>query len=141
MFDDGGVVPQPLLPAREGLLLDLRILVVLEYDGAFPLPPLVWSELTTDRTQYLTHHYLIDLVAGGSLAVICFYYFLPDEFRHLRPSATPRTNSIPLDEESGKMNSNGHADGYGGWEEEDDEASGGLMRDPSVDIEGRSGMV
>lgn len=43
---------------------------------------LYWS------TMYLTHHYLVDLVAGGSLAVVFFYYFLPANLRHL-PSSFP----------------------------------------------------
>lgn len=32
-------------------------------------------------TMYLMHHYLIDLVAGGCFATICFYLFLPDDTR------------------------------------------------------------
>lgn len=34
----------------------------------------------------MTHHYLIDLVAGGSLAVTCFYLYLPEDLRHLHPA-------------------------------------------------------
>ncbi|GAA5995955.1 phosphatase PAP2 family protein [Rhodotorula paludigena] len=101
---------------------------------------LYWS------TMYLTHHYLIDLVAGGSLSCIFFYYYLskmPDELRHPTTHGVPagpyRANSstaIPLDEESGlpktfahtpggaNGSSNGHADGYGGWEEDDDASDG-----------------
>lgn len=60
---------------------------------------------------------------------------MPDELRHptKRPvqpyRATPLTNSIPLDEESGLPKpfahhsagaTNGHANGYGGWEGDDD---------------------
>lgn len=41
---------------------------------------LYWS------TMYLTHHYLVDLVAGGGLAVTAFYYFLPPNLRHLSTS-------------------------------------------------------
>ncbi|GAA5985296.1 hypothetical protein JCM10908_002609 [Rhodotorula pacifica] len=95
---------------------------------------LYWS------TMYLTHHYLIDLVAGGSLTCIFFYYYLskmPDELRHptARPlppyRATPLNNSIPLDEESGlpkpfahQAATNGHANGYGGWEGDEDADDG-----------------
>lgn len=34
-------------------------------------------------TMYLTHHYLIDVVAGGCLAVAAFYFFMPEEFKDL----------------------------------------------------------
>ncbi len=34
-------------------------------------------------TMYLTHHYLIDVVGGGCLAMGCFYSFMPKEFRQL----------------------------------------------------------
>ncbi|GAA6018921.1 hypothetical protein JCM10207_009199 [Rhodosporidiobolus poonsookiae] len=99
---------------------------------------LYWS------TMYLTHHYLIDLVAGGSLTCIFFYYYLskmPDELRHptthgapapYRSSSYTGAGAIPLDEESGlpstfahTANGNGHANGYGGWEDDDDEAGSG----------------
>ncbi|KAJ7207967.1 hypothetical protein GGX14DRAFT_634619 [Mycena pura] len=33
-------------------------------------------------TMYLSHHYLIDVVGGGCLAVLFFYLYLPDEFRN-----------------------------------------------------------
>lgn len=63
--------------------------------------------------QYLTHHYLIDLVAGGSLTVICFYYFMPDEFRNVNaPPAHDNAGDIPLDVE-GRF---GRSNGFGGWE-------------------------
>ncbi|GAA6039242.1 hypothetical protein JCM8097_003223 [Rhodosporidiobolus ruineniae] len=102
---------------------------------------LYWS------TMYLTHHYLIDLVAGGSLTCGFFYYYLnkmPDELRHPtthgKPAAPFRSSSfvgaanaggIPLDEESGLPRTfahtggaaNGHANGYGGWEDDDADTS------------------
>ena len=75
--------------------------------------------------QYLTHHYLIDLVAGGSLTCAFFYYYLskmPDELRHPTTHGVPaayRTRSastaIPLDEESGLPKTFAHtANGGGG---------------------------
>ncbi|GAA5869108.1 hypothetical protein JCM1840_000471 [Sporobolomyces johnsonii] len=95
---------------------------------------------------YLTHHYLIDLVAGGSLTCAFFYYYLskmPDELRHPTTHGAPSTpyrsglaNAIPLDEESGLPKTfahyangyangngagNGHANGYGGWEDDDED--------------------
>jgi len=102
------------------------------------------ADLAGSITQYLTHHYLIDLVAGGSLTCAFFYYFLskmPDQLRHPTTKGMPATpyhsgNAIPLDEESGlpktfahtaaqngsaKGQGNGHPDSYGGWEEDDDE--------------------
>ncbi|EMS21619.1 hypothetical protein NBRC10512_002799 [Rhodotorula toruloides] len=90
---------------------------------------------------YLTHHYLIDLVAGGSLTCAFFYYYLskmPDELRHPTTPVAPyraraSSSAIPLDEESGLPRtfahtaagkaSNGHANGYGGWESDDAGAS------------------
>ncbi|BGP19154.1 hypothetical protein JCM10213_006500 [Rhodosporidiobolus nylandii] len=101
---------------------------------------LYWS------TMYLTHHYLIDLVAGGSLTCIFFFYYLskmPDELRHPTTSGAParpfRSSSfngaanaggIPLDEESGlpkafahTASGAGHANGYGGWEDDEDDGS------------------
>lgn len=94
--------------------------------------------------QYLTHHYLIDLVAGGSLTCAFFYYFLskmPDQLRHPTTRGMPATpyrsgNSIPLDEESGlpktfahsanRNGGGGHPDSYGGWEDDDDYDEGEL---------------
>lgn len=40
-------------------------------------------------TMYLTHHYLIDVVAGACLATACFYLFLPDELRGENATAGP----------------------------------------------------
>ncbi|CEQ41651.1 SPOSA6832_03379, partial [Sporobolomyces salmonicolor] len=99
---------------------------------------LYWS------TMYLTHHYLIDLVAGGSLTCAFFYYYLskmPDELRHPTThgaSSTPYRSglatAIPLDEESGlpktfahyaNGSGNGHANGYGGWEDDDEDGFDG----------------
>lgn len=94
--------------------------------------------LTPHASQYLTHHYLIDLVAGGSLTCIFFYYYLskmPDELRHptLRPQPAPYRAStpllggaIPLDEESGLPKTFAHSaagangKGYGQGERERD---------------------
>ena len=59
---------------------------------------------------------------------------------------------MPLDPESGlpkPLNANGHANGYGGWEADDtDDGEGyempgssmGLLRDNSIDLDGRSRM-
>jgi len=38
---------------------------------------LYWS------TMYLTHHYLIDVVGGGCLALASFFYFMPKEFKDM----------------------------------------------------------
>lgn len=38
---------------------------------------LYWS------TMYLTHHYLIDVVGGGCLALASFFYFMPKEFKDI----------------------------------------------------------
>jgi len=152
VLDHGGALPQPLLPQGPAVLLGLRLPLVLEHDGAFPFllalrldverARTLTHVLSLSRPQYLTHHYLIDLVAGGSLTCAFFYYYLskmPDELRHPTTHGVPaayRTRSastaIPLDEESGLPKSfahtangnggpsNGHTDGYGGWEEDDD---------------------
>ncbi|CAD6973839.1 unnamed protein product [Tilletia controversa] len=46
-------------------------------------------------TMYLMHHYLIDLVAGGCLATLCFYFFLTDEMRIAMEQNYPYRNSAP----------------------------------------------
>lgn len=91
------------------------------------------------REQYLTHHYLIDLVAGGSLAVICFYYYLPEEMRHLHDS-TPTSSRSPSvsngsasrgDPELGIKNGSGNSYGMNGFlgngegSDEEDNLKGG----------------
>lgn len=80
---------------------------------------LYWS------TMYLTHHYLIDLVAGGSLTVVCFYYFMPEGMRNVNAPQTVGNNN-PIDLERSRSN------GYGGWdtdfgsdEEGDGQTTGG----------------
>ncbi|KAF7291483.1 acidPPc domain-containing protein [Mycena kentingensis (nom. inval.)] len=40
-------------------------------------------------TMYLSHHYLIDVVGGGCLAVFFFFLYLPDEFRHPAAATAP----------------------------------------------------
>lgn len=67
------------------------------------------------------------------MAIVFFYALLPDEFRHVSPASSMATapgSSLPLmmgDEEAMGRNkvSNGHANGYGGWEEDevDDETA------------------
>ncbi|KAK4702335.1 hypothetical protein P7C70_g3888, partial [Phenoliferia sp. Uapishka_3] len=90
--------------------------------------PFYWSYIFVLywSTMYLTHHYLIDLVAGGSLAVVCFYYFLPAEFKFIN-APTPTSPSLSMDAESGlpkSLNANGHPNGYGGWEGDDADEEG-----------------
>ncbi|GAA95659.1 uncharacterized protein L969DRAFT_315445 [Mixia osmundae IAM 14324] len=46
-------------------------------------------------TMYLTHHYLIDLVAGAALAVGCFYLLMSEEMRHAPALAADKTSYIP----------------------------------------------
>lgn len=129
-------------------------MAVLEHDGESAVRSSAsrslrgWLALLLSRTssrivpchsQYLTHHYLIDLVAGGSLACAYFYYYLarmPDELRHPTDPTPIFTNSIPLDAEAFGMGGGG-GDGDMDWgiaREAD-----GLMRDNSVDFDGRSG--
>ncbi|ORY84686.1 hypothetical protein BCR35DRAFT_303010 [Leucosporidium creatinivorum] len=101
---------------------------------------LYWS------TMYLTHHYLIDLVAGGSLSCAYFYYYLsrmPDELRHPTGASVHYSNgdALPDDPEAALDSHN-----FGGWGgsvggDDDDgfelpEANTGLMRDNSIDVEG-----
>ncbi|KAJ6558124.1 hypothetical protein B0H19DRAFT_1150004 [Mycena capillaripes] len=40
-------------------------------------------------TMYLSHHYLIDVVAGACMAIFLFYLFLPDEFRDTAVATAP----------------------------------------------------
>lgn len=42
-----------------------------------------WVGILYWATMYLTHHYLIDVVSGGCLAMITFFYFMPKEFKDL----------------------------------------------------------
>lgn len=47
--------------------------------------PFYWAYACTLywATMYLTHHYLVDVVGGGCLALVCFYYFMPKQFKDL----------------------------------------------------------
>ena len=40
-------------------------------------------------TMYLAHHYLIDVVAGASLAVLAFHLFMPASLRVIESDTTP----------------------------------------------------
>ncbi|KAI5450934.1 Phosphatidylinositol:ceramide phosphoinositol transferase (IPC synthase) [Naganishia albida] len=52
--------------------------------------PFYWAYAGTLywATMYLTHHYLVDVVGGGCLALACFYYFMPKEFKDLDTGIT-----------------------------------------------------
>lgn len=58
---------------------------------------LYWS------TMYLTHHYLIDVVAGACLAVIFFYLFLPLEFKNVAAATAPPPNLVGYGYGRGKL--------------------------------------
>ncbi|CED84472.1 Phosphatidic acid phosphatase type 2/haloperoxidase [Phaffia rhodozyma] len=47
-------------------------------------------------TMYLTHHYLIDAVAGACLATFCFYYWLPAELREWETGGVGRFDEYSL---------------------------------------------
>lgn len=40
-------------------------------------------------TMYLTHHYLIDVVFGSCLAVVCFYFFMPEDVKGANATLPP----------------------------------------------------
>ncbi|EFP88983.2 Aureobasidin resistance protein Aur1 [Puccinia graminis f. sp. tritici] len=73
---------------------------------------LYWS------TMYLTHHYLVDLVAGGALAVASFYLFLTEDQRHLpmlNASIAGEEDSIAKGYHSGIRGMLGHRGANGTW--------------------------
>jgi hypothetical protein len=72
--------------------------------------PFYWAYAGTLywATMYLTHHYLVDVVGGGCLALGCFYYFMPKEFKDLdtgimwdaaEPTTTARAEDYELVDE------------------------------------------
>lgn len=73
---------------------------------------LYWS------TMYLTHHYLVDLVAGGALAIASFYLFLTEDQRHLpmlNASIAGEEDSIAKGYHSGIRGMLGHKGANGTW--------------------------
>jgi hypothetical protein len=52
--------------------------------------PFYWAYAGTLywATMYLTHHYLVDVVGGGCLALGCFFYFMPKQFKDLDTGIT-----------------------------------------------------
>lgn len=46
--------------------------------------------------MYLTHHYLIDLVAGGCLATFCFYFLMPEELKEWESGGVGRLEEYDL---------------------------------------------
>lgn len=46
--------------------------------------------------MYLTHHYLIDVVAGACLATFVFYYFLPAELKEWETGGVGRFEEYSL---------------------------------------------
>lgn len=97
----------------------------------------------------MTHHYLIDLVAGGSLACAYFYYYLarmPDDLRHPTNTTPVYSNTAPGDVEAGSSIGTLNGNGYGGWDHhgssddlseayEEAQQRAALMRDNSVDLD------
>ncbi|KAK8864665.1 hypothetical protein IAR55_001915 [Kwoniella newhampshirensis] len=74
-------------------------------------------------TMYLSHHYLIDLVAGACLSVLVFYFTMPDGFKDVdqiqwdkaegdgyEMIGGPQTREVDLDEEIRKLEEEGEAD-------------------------------
>lgn len=70
-----------------------------------------------------SHHYLVDLVAGGSLAVACFYIFLTDDQRHLpmlNATAAGESDSLAKGYETGVRGMLGHRGATGLWTSQTD---------------------
>ncbi|POV94747.1 hypothetical protein PSTT_16687, partial [Puccinia striiformis] len=91
---------------------------------------LYWS------TMYLTHHYLVDLVAGGALAVGSFYLFLTEDQRHLpmiNASIAGEEDSIAKGYHSGIRGMLGHRGVNGTWSSVDHHHNG--SEDPAQDFE------
>lgn len=59
--------------------------------------PFYWAYAGTLywATMYLTHHYLVDVVGGGCLALGCFYYFMPKQFKDLDTGITWDAQDAP----------------------------------------------
>lgn len=106
---------------------------------------LYWS------TMYLTHHYLVDLVAGACLATATFYYFLPDDLRGVNATSPPggllgngyggRRSKYDIYELDDPRRSQGRkGNGVAGYEVSDD-FSGGESEEEEVDITYRSPVV
>lgn len=79
----GGSLIDRVLGKGKKLALDARLLY---WSYAFWL---YWC------TMYLMHHYLVDLVGGGCLATMCFYFFLDDTQRHYMEESYPTNPSAP----------------------------------------------
>lgn len=97
-------------------------------------------------TMYLSHHYLIDLVAGACLSVLVFYFCMPDGFKDVDQiqwdkaegdgyemiSGPAAMRDVDLDEEIRKLEEEGEGDIEIGEDEE--------REDEEARIEAQNGM-
>lgn len=83
-------------------------------------------------TMYLTHHYLIDVVGGGCLALACFFYFMPKQFKDLDTGIDWEGNNKAEEYELAEgRDLDEDEDGLG----QDDVESGGGAHADDVDID------
>jgi hypothetical protein len=151
MCNTRSTVPLPLLPRQEWsaedclVVLRLRALLVDDVSSRPFRTARTLAEALQHVFRYLSHHYLVDLCAGGQLACSFFYFFLsrvPDELRHPTGLQTPYSNGNALQEDPEAALDSHNFGGWGGSVGGDDddgfelpEANTGLMRDNSIDGE------
>ncbi|KAF9075555.1 hypothetical protein BDP27DRAFT_1039766 [Rhodocollybia butyracea] len=63
-------------------------------------------------TMYMTHHYLIDVVAGACLATVCFYLFIPEQLKSVAAATSPPGTNLSLLASTGSSKANANLPAY-----------------------------
>lgn len=84
----GAPVPFGAFPSLHSACATIEALFISHFFPSFTR--FVWAYVAVLywATMYLAHHYLIDVVAGASLAVLCFHLFMPESLRYPTAHAT-----------------------------------------------------
>ncbi|CAG7854887.1 Inositol phosphorylceramide synthase catalytic subunit aur1 Short=IPC synthase catalytic subunit aur1; AltName: Full=Aureobasidin A resistance protein homolog; AltName: Full=Phosphatidylinositol:ceramide phosphoinositol transferase [Serendipita indica DSM 11827] len=88
----GAPVPFGAFPSLHSACATIEALFVSHFFPSFTRFAWAYVAVLYWSTMYLAHHYLIDVVAGASLAVLCFHLFMPESLRHLEKHPTSSAN-------------------------------------------------